>query len=178
MLPAFWRRNLERDIRRMMDAGCDWLHVDIMDAHFVPNLAFAPDTVRRMKEIARVPLDVHLMMDNPEKYVDLFLDAGADCLTVHAEVEGDLLAMLREIRRRGALAGLALKPGTGAWRALGLADAACIALAWTLVVLAYWRVAGGKPDSGNRYDPDDDGGTRIWRTASEPECDPEDREPA
>ena len=112
--------NLERDMRRMMDAGCDWLHVDIMDAHFVPNLAFAPDTVRRMKEIASVPLDVHLMMDNPEKYVDLFLDAGADCLTVHAEVAGDISAMLREIRRRGALAGLALKPGTGAWRAESL----------------------------------------------------------
>ena len=109
--------NLERDARRMMDAGCDWLHVDVMDAHFVPNMAFTMDTVRHLKEIASVPLDVHLMMDNPEQYLDLFLDAGADCLTVHAEIDGDLPAMLREIRRRGALAGLALKPGTGIWTA-------------------------------------------------------------
>ncbi len=109
--------NLERDARRMMDAGCDWLHVDVMDAHFVPNMAFTMDTVRRLKEIASMPLDVHLMMDNPENYLDLFLDAGANCLTVHAEIEGDLQAMLREIRRRGALAGLALKPGTGIWTA-------------------------------------------------------------
>lgn len=107
--------NLERDVRRMMDAGCDWLHVDVMDGHFVPNLAFSPDAVRRLKDISGVPLDVHLMMDNPEKYVDLFLDAGADCLTVHAEVEGNIAVMLREIRRRGAMAGLALKPGTGIW---------------------------------------------------------------
>ena len=105
--------NLERDARRMMDAGCDWLHVDVMDAHFVPNLAYSPAVVKRLEEITAVPLDVHLMMDHPERYLDMFLDAGADWLTIHAEVSSDLHAMLHKIHRRGAKAGIALKPGTG-----------------------------------------------------------------
>ena len=105
--------NLERDARRMMDAGCDWLHVDVMDAHFVPNLAYSPAVVQRLEEITAVPLDVHLMMDHPERYLDMFLDAGADLLTVHAEVSSDLHAMLHKIHRRGAKTGIALKPGTG-----------------------------------------------------------------
>ena len=105
--------NLERDARRMMEAGCDWLHVDVMDAHFVPNLAYSPAVVQRLEEITAVPLDVHLMMDHPERYLDMFLDAGADLLTIHAEVSSDLHAMLHKIHRRGAKTGIALKPGTG-----------------------------------------------------------------
>ena len=105
--------NLERDVRRVTDAGADWLHVDVMDAHFVHNLAYSPEVVRRLKEIAVVPLDVHLMMDQPGRYLDVFLDAGADRLTIHTEIGGDISAMLDRIRRRGAKSGLALKPGTG-----------------------------------------------------------------
>ena len=105
--------NLERDARRMMEAGADWLHIDVMDAHFVPNLAYSPMVVRRLKQISAIPLDVHLMMDHPERYLDVFMDAGADILTIHAEVAGDIGAMLDKIRRRGHRAGLALKPGTG-----------------------------------------------------------------
>ena len=104
---------LEEEIKSVVDAGADMIHVDVMDAHFVPNLAFGPDTVRRLREITRIPLDVHLMMDNPEQYLDIFLDAGADILTVHAEIEGDLRGLLRRIREKGRRAGLALKPGTG-----------------------------------------------------------------
>ena len=117
--------NLERDVRRMTDAGCDWLHVDVMDAHFVPNLAYTPAVVQRLKEITAVPLDVHLMMDHPERYLDMFLDAGADVLTIHAEISGDIGGMLERIRQRGRKSGLALKPGTGIETAvpyLGQAD--------------------------------------------------------
>lgn len=102
--------NLERDIKAAEKAGCDWIHVDIMDAHFVPNLAYSADTVRRLHEVTDLPLDIHLMMDNPETMIDTFLDAGAACLTIHAETDRDIPALLERIRRRGRMAGIALKP--------------------------------------------------------------------
>lgn len=105
--------NLERDARRVMEAGGDWLHIDVMDAHFVHNLAYSPEVVARLRKTFDVPLDVHLMMDQPGRYLDVFLDAGADILTIHTEIGGDIGGMLDKIRRRGAKAGLALKPGTG-----------------------------------------------------------------
>lgn len=107
--------NLERDVQRMIDAGTDWLHVDIMDAHFVPNLSFSPAlTAALHKRFPELPLDVHLMMDNPEKYIDVFIDAGASVLTIHAEIGGDVAALLDYIRSRGVKAGLSVKPGTPA----------------------------------------------------------------
>ena len=124
--------NLERDARRMTDAGADWLHVDIMDAHFVHNLAYSPEIVRRLKEISPVPLDVHLMMDQPGRFLDVFLDAGADVLTIHTEIGGDIRAMLDRIRRRGAKAGLALKPGTGISAATPYLDQADMILTMTV----------------------------------------------
>ena len=107
--------NMERDVQRMVDAGTDWLHVDIMDAHFVPNLSFSPAlTAALHKRFPDLPLDVHLMMDNPEKYADVFCDAGASVLTIHAEIPGDVAALLQHIRARGVKAGLSVKPGTPA----------------------------------------------------------------
>lgn len=107
--------NMERDVQRMIDAGTDWLHVDIMDAHFVPNLSFSPAlTAALHKRFPGLPLDVHLMMDNPEKYIDVFCDAGASVLTIHAEIGGDVAALLERIRARGVKAGLSVKPGTPA----------------------------------------------------------------
>ncbi|MBQ8555637.1 MAG: ribulose-phosphate 3-epimerase [Clostridia bacterium] len=107
--------NMERDVQRMVEAGTDWLHVDIMDAHFVPNLSFSPAlTAALHKRFPALPLDVHLMMDNPEKYIDVFCDAGASVLTIHAEIPGDVATLLERIRARGVLAGLSVKPGTPA----------------------------------------------------------------
>ncbi len=107
--------NIERDVQRMVDAGTDWLHVDVMDAHFVPNLSFSPAlTAALHKRFPDLPLDVHLMMDNPEEYIGVFCDAGASVLTIHAEIDADVAALLDDIRARGVLAGLSVKPGTPA----------------------------------------------------------------
>ena len=104
--------NLERDVRRASEAGCDWLHVDVMDAHFVPNLAYTPDIVKHLRSIVSLPLDVHLMMDHPETLLDVFLEDGADFVTIHAEIDVDHVSILKRIHQAGAKAGIALKPGT------------------------------------------------------------------
>lgn len=104
---------LGRDARRMIDAGCDMLHVDVMDAHFVPNLSFSPATTEALhKRFPDTKLDVHLMMDNPGDYLDAFAEAGAWGITIHAEIPGDVRALLRRIRELGCSAGLSVKPGT------------------------------------------------------------------
>ncbi|MBR3333948.1 MAG: ribulose-phosphate 3-epimerase [Clostridia bacterium] len=102
--------NLERDVKAAEKAGCDWIHVDIMDAHFVPNLAYSADTVKKLRRITDLPLDIHLMMDNPEVMIDAFLDAGASCVTIHAEIGRNIPELLDMIRKRGCMAGIALKP--------------------------------------------------------------------
>lgn len=106
--------NMERDVRRMAEAGCDMIHVDVMDAHFVPNLSYGPALVEALHGRFDLPLDVHLMMDNPEKYLDVFAGAGAWGITIHAEIPGDVAGMLRHIRALGLSAGLSVKPGTPA----------------------------------------------------------------
>lgn len=106
--------NLEAGIRRAEAAGADGLHVDIMDGHFVPNLSMGPDVVKMAKRVTHVPLNVHLMMSNPESHLERFIKAGADVLLVHTEIAGDVSAMLREIRRLGARPGVTLNPGTPA----------------------------------------------------------------
>ena len=98
--------------RMAQDAGCDELHFDVMDGHFVPNLTFGPHILKAMKqEFPQIVYDVHLMLDNPAEFVDPFIDAGADILTVHAEAGGFDRALDR-IRERGVQAGASVRPAT------------------------------------------------------------------
>jgi ribulose-phosphate 3-epimerase len=92
--------------------GADWVHLDVMDGHFVPNLTIGPVIVEAVRKITKLPLDCHLMVNEPEKMVAWFTDAGADSITIHAEAAADLPALVRAIRARGARAGVSLKPAT------------------------------------------------------------------
>ena len=124
--------NLERDVKAAEIAGCDWIHVDIMDAHFVPNLAYSADTVGRLRKTTGLPLDVHLMMDNPEVMIDPFLDAGASCITIHAEIGVKAPGLLDRISSRGCKAGLALKPGSSLEMITGWLDQTDLVLMMTV----------------------------------------------
>lgn len=106
--------NLERDIRKLKECGADYVHVDVMDGLFVPNISIGIPVVSAIRKITDLPLDVHLMIQQPIRYVEQFCDAGADILTIHAEadtVENNQKA-LRMIREKGVRAAVSIKPGT------------------------------------------------------------------
>ncbi|WP_125706967.1 ribulose-phosphate 3-epimerase [Lacticaseibacillus porcinae] len=104
--------NLQRDVQLVENAGADLLHVDIMDGHFVPNLSFGPGIVSALRPVTNLPLDVHLMVSDPEFWIPLFAQAGADTLLVHVEATPHIARAIQLMHNHGVKAGVVLNPGT------------------------------------------------------------------
>ncbi|WKY47759.1 ribulose-phosphate 3-epimerase [Eubacteriaceae bacterium ES3] len=104
--------NLERDLKNVEDSGADYLHVDIMDGHFVPNITMGPDQVKQLRKVTNLLFDVHLMISEPLVYIERFIDAGADMITVHVESDGDTHEAIELILKNNVKAGIVISPDT------------------------------------------------------------------
>lgn len=104
--------NLHREVELLEAGGAKLLHWDVMDGHFVPNLSYGPVLVKSLRSLTRLPFDAHLMISEPGRYLDAYLDAGCDLITFHVEAVPEPIPLLKQIRQAGAGAGLALNPGT------------------------------------------------------------------
>ncbi len=104
--------NLERDVKKVQDGGADWIHVDVMDGHFVPNITIGVPVVKSLKKITNLPLDVHLMIENPDKYIEPFANAGADIITFHYESGVNIEKTIDCIKSFDIKAGISIKPKT------------------------------------------------------------------
>lgn len=104
---------LRDEIKRAERAGADMIHVDVMDGHFVPNITIGPLVVRDIRKVTDLPLDVHLMIEEPSKYIDEFIRAGSDIVTIHAESEKHIGVLISRIKSSGKKAGISLKPKSG-----------------------------------------------------------------
>ena len=105
---------LGEEIQKVETLGADWIHVDVMDGHFVPNLTIGAPVVKSVRKTTMLPLDVHLMIENPEKYVDDFILAGSDIITFHYEAVKEPLELISKIKEKGVKAGISIKPKTPA----------------------------------------------------------------
>lgn len=103
---------LYEEVAAVAEGGADWIHIDVMDGHFVPNLTFGAEMIRTVRRACDLPIDVHLMVERPDYYFDEYISAGADVVTVHAEATPHLHRQLERIQALGALAGVAINPGT------------------------------------------------------------------
>lgn len=103
---------LANEINKIEKAGADWVHIDVMDGHFVPNLTFGPPVVAAIRKVTKLPFDVHLMVTNPQDLIEPFAKAGADIITVHAETAPHLHRLLQTIKEYGLKAGVSLNPST------------------------------------------------------------------
>ncbi len=104
--------NLERDIKLVEQNGADWIHVDVMDGHFVPNITIGAPVVKSIRKITQLPLDVHLMIENPQKYIPEFAKSGADIITFHFEAVSDVKETIQQIKSYGIKVGISIKPKT------------------------------------------------------------------
>jgi len=103
---------LAEEIAAVEKAGADWIHVDVMDGHFVPNITMGPAVIKALRKTTKLPFDVHLMIQNPDDYIEAFSNAGADYITVHVEAATHLHRTLEQIKKAGKKAGVSLNPST------------------------------------------------------------------